>query len=183
MTQRPAADSTGTPPVQDIPQSWEARGYRPELANLEQSPTDDPQGEYAYQRAFAEAAKKNPPRVPNPASYPNSPSAREFIKRKDEAIFSSRKKLPSSPTSADYASATDLGRPKDDDTFPPAHHPPNLKSEPTSDAGPYGNRIDLPLANAPGGRQFAEPRPFSSGPPLLLEPKLDAPLGPSRMLR
>lgn len=42
--------------------------------------TGDPTGEEAYQLAFHEAAKMNPPRIPNPLAYPNSPTAQAHIK-------------------------------------------------------------------------------------------------------
>lgn len=44
--------------------------------------TGDPTGEEAYQRAFHEAAKMKPPRVPNPLAYPNSPTAQAHQKHR-----------------------------------------------------------------------------------------------------
>jgi hypothetical protein len=78
---------------------WQARGYDPRIAKSQRSPNDDPKGEVAYQRAFEEVAGKKPPRVPNPVSYPHSPSAQAYIKRRDKTIFSARNERhePASP--------------------------------------------------------------------------------------
>ena len=70
-------------------QSWQERGYRGESANPNPSYKDDPKGEEAYQRAFEAAARQNPPRVPNPHFYPNSPSACEYIRKRDQQLFNS----------------------------------------------------------------------------------------------
>ena len=51
---------------------------------------EDPKGEEAYQRCFADAGKMNPPRVPNAAFFENSPSATEYLRKRDRQLFSQR---------------------------------------------------------------------------------------------
>lgn len=70
-------------PLRDVRRHWFERGYRPELAALQPAPNEDPRGEQAYQRAFAEAAKADPPRLPNPQWYPNSPSAQDYMRKRN----------------------------------------------------------------------------------------------------
>lgn len=64
-----------------IRQFWAERGFNREIANSEPDPNEDPTGEEAYQRAFYDAEKANPPRVPNPAQFPNSDSAKAYMAR------------------------------------------------------------------------------------------------------
>lgn len=71
------------PPPRDVRPYWNERGYRPEVAAIKPGPDDDPKGEGAYQRAFAEAAKADPPRLPNPQWYPNSTSAMEYMRKRN----------------------------------------------------------------------------------------------------
>lgn len=71
------------PPPRDVRPYWVERGYRPEVAAIKPGPDEDPKGEGAYQRAFAEAAKADPPRLPNPQWYPNSASAQEYMRKRN----------------------------------------------------------------------------------------------------
>lgn len=86
----------------DVTQYWIDRGYRPELATIDPSANEDPLGEEAYQRAFAVASRSNPPRLPNPSYYPNSPSARDYLARKSGTVPASSS--TSTSTSAERAS-------------------------------------------------------------------------------
>lgn len=67
----------------DVTPFWEARGFRREIAHSPPGRNEDPLGEEAYQRAFIQAAKSNPPRLPNPSHYPNSMSACEYLRKKE----------------------------------------------------------------------------------------------------
>jgi hypothetical protein len=195
MTKRPADALSAVSHSSDADHPWHARGYKPELANSRKAPNEDPKGEVAYQRAFAEAAKQHPPRVPNPAFYPNSQSAQEYIRRRDETIFATKKR--SATTSPQSTASTS--------TLPP---PPSAQREdhpPARDMLPQpfrGNnavaethvdsRYPPPSALPPVNlRQFPptsstsmdDYRSFMNGPPpLTLEPQLSAPAGPDRKL-
>ncbi len=201
---------------------WTARGYRADIAHIQKTPAEDPLGEVAYQRAFLETAAKNPRRMPDPALYPNSHSAREFIARMDKAIFSV-KKTDSQPAAA----ATSPGNSTHTTTSPTAtgqqysslpspgymQSPSSSSSSsrrarangddkgvsvPSAAAGvktsPVGTTERLPFSSPPrpadyshspsGDRQGGQSPPFAPhGVPLVLEPKIDGPTGPSRMLR
>ena len=74
----------------DVTPFWQERGFRSDIATLPPDPNEDPKGESAYQREFLKAAQLKPPRVPNPASFPNSPSAREYIQRSSKGTTASR---------------------------------------------------------------------------------------------
>ena len=69
---------------------WKDRGYRGIDMNedVRSGQIEDPKGEEAYQRCFAEAAKMKPPRVPNAAFFENSPSAMEYSRKRDRQLFS-----------------------------------------------------------------------------------------------
>lgn len=69
------------PPVR---QFWAERGFNPSIADSRPQPNEDPCGEAAYQRAFYDAEKANPPRVPNPSQFLNSPSARAYMARRNK---------------------------------------------------------------------------------------------------
>lgn len=179
MTKR-HADAQPTLSLRENEQPWHARGYRPELANSKRSPNEDPKGEIAYQRAFADAAKQNPPRVPNPDFYPNSPSARNYIMRRAEALFSVRKtsSLPNTPASSSSPQSQYERHDSPRHEKRHASHKPNLnvKLEPT--AYPHMNNG---YHNSPTtARPLEEPRPFGNGPPMTLEPNPEryAPKGP-----
>ena len=65
----------------DVTPFWTDRGYDETFVPTKPDPNEDPRGETAYQRAFYEAARSKPPRLPNPSHYPNSQSAREYMRR------------------------------------------------------------------------------------------------------
>jgi hypothetical protein len=182
MTKR-HADSYPTMSLRDPDHPWHARGYRAELANSKRSPNEDPQGEIAYQRAFADAAKLKPPRVPNPDFYPNSPSAKNYIQRRAEDMFSVRKKtsLPSTPVSSSSPQSQPERHPSPRNEKQYTPHKPNLniKLEPPSYTPTTNSYHFSPTTTRP----IEEARPFGTAPPLTLEPKMHAPSGPSKMLR
>lgn len=186
MTKR-HADTYPTLSLRESDHPWHVRGYRPELANSKRSPNEDPKGEIAYQRAFADAAKLNPPRVPNPAFYPNSPSAKSYIRRNDESVFSARKKssLPSTPVSSSSPQSQPEGRPSPRNENQYSSHRPNMdiKLEPRSYSPTSASNSNGYNFSPMGTKPAEEPRPFLNGPPMTLEPKMDAPRGPSKMLR
>jgi len=70
----------------DVTPFWQERGYRADIAALRPAPDDDPAGEEAYQRAFLQLAQYRPPRLPNPSHYPNSPSACEYMRKKNAEL-------------------------------------------------------------------------------------------------
>ncbi|OCT49850.1 hypothetical protein CLCR_07629 [Cladophialophora carrionii] len=185
---------------------WVARGYRPEFAySVKKAPVEDPHGEVAYQRAFVEAAEAKHSRaearlcrVPDPLLYYNSPSARDYIKRRDDAIFSAKPRTGNTRTSTQPNTPSSIGTP----TYSPG---PRASPSYSANAGSATRRTSiksdiepaLSIANSSPNIRTADqvsPRPsrppaeqYQSytphGLPLTLEPKLDAPAGPSRMLR
>ncbi|KAH0837501.1 hypothetical protein AYO21_04992 [Fonsecaea monophora] len=178
---------------------WVARGYRPDVAYANRTaPIEDPYGEIAYQRAFAEAAESNSFRVPEPILYHNSPSAREYIRRRDEPFFSVKSTKPSNKTTSQPATPTSVNT--------SASSPAKLPSP------KYGSDPGFPLGRAdvkqniepgpprptgsPSSKDFQQQSPPPVRPgvgqtpshlgnslPWTLEPKIDAPSGPSKMLR
>lgn len=70
-----------------IPPSWSDRGYVPP-EKLDRRDDEDVRGEAAYMRAFHESSKMG--RVPNASFYVNSPTARDYIARKDKELFRAR---------------------------------------------------------------------------------------------
>lgn len=164
------------------------RGYRPELASVEISPTEDPRGEIAYQRAFVEFATRK--RVPDPSLYPNSPSAQEYLKRKDEAIFSAKPGVvtsqasaqPRSPLSASTSRPQDrLPSPRNDDAHHPSRHGNGESRNDSGSSTPSRRTREHQLSPVPIGA--LQPEVLAQGIPHTMEPKLNAPPGPSRMLR
>lgn len=83
MSQPKSKSKRQDPPARDVRPYWVERGYRPEIAALQPRANEDPRGEIAYQRAFAEAATADPPRLPNPQKYPNSESATAYMRQRD----------------------------------------------------------------------------------------------------
>ncbi|KAL2417311.1 hypothetical protein ABEF91_005445 [Exophiala dermatitidis] len=75
---------------------WNQRGYKAHLAKEPRSPSEDPYGEKAYQRAFAEDISRRKPFVPCPAYYVNSPSAMECQSHRDRELFAPREWTPES---------------------------------------------------------------------------------------
>ncbi|EXJ61831.1 hypothetical protein A1O7_02261 [Cladophialophora yegresii CBS 114405] len=185
---------------------WVARGYRPEFAySVRKAPVQDPHGEIAYQRAFVEAAEAKYSRaegrlcrVPDPLLYYNSPSARDYIKRRDDAIFSAKPRNGNPMSSTQPNTPSSIGTPM---------YSPGRRASPnySANGGSTGRRTSvksdiepaLSIANSSPNTRTADqvsPRPSRphaeqyqpyapKGLPLTLEPKLDAPAGPSRMLR
>lgn len=84
-------------PLRDVRQFWLERGFRPDVATIKSDPDDDPKGEAAYQRAFYEAEQLEPPRLPNPSSFPNSPSAREYLQQRSRDTLQSGQKRSGDP--------------------------------------------------------------------------------------
>ncbi|KIW88262.1 uncharacterized protein Z519_11373 [Cladophialophora bantiana CBS 173.52] len=175
---------------------WVARGYRPDVAYANRSaPIEDPYGEIAYQRAFAEAAESNSIRVPEPILYHNSPSARDYIRRRDELFFSIKPvkpnnksgSQPATPTSAN-TSASSPGKPpspkySSESSFPHGRTDTNSKVEPgppRPNASPSHKNVQQQSPRTI--RPAAEQIPLVNGLPWTLEPKIH-PSGPSRMLR
>ncbi|KIW70146.1 hypothetical protein PV04_02446 [Phialophora macrospora] len=205
MTKRHADDMADISPM-DPNHPWVARGYRPEFAySVRKAPVEDPHGEIAYQRAFVEAAEaKNRRaearlcRVPDPQLYYNSPSAREYIKKRDDAIFSAKPKNGPTKSSTQPNTPSSTGTP----TYSPGQRPspgyatnaalPPRRTSIKSDielvpsipsASPNQRHVDQvsPNPTRPPTEQYQSYAPHR--PPLTLEPKLDAPAGPSRMIR
>ena len=165
---------------------WEARGYRADSAEIKSEQAEDPEGEEAYQRAFAKGAEQKPPRVPNPEYYPKSPSAQAYIKKRDQHMFRSmsgnaprisREDTPGAPRHLS----------KRQHSY--ANNSPSVGSESTHHYGngtssPHGLGISSsqPIFWA-NQQQSCDTKQQQNGRlPLHLEPQF-APVGPSRMLR
>jgi hypothetical protein len=134
----------------------------------------DPTGEAAYQKAFADAANMNPPRVPNADFYTNSPSAQDFIRKRDQKLFPPRSNATreTKPNVSYEPAQPDIHRVARNalNGAPPNTHHTNPSPTPSH-----------------GGRHSAHQNhdPRSKGgqpPPLLMEPKF-GPVGPDRKLR
>lgn len=174
-----------TPNPRDMTPVWEARGYRAESVESKSEP-EDPQGEEAYQKAFLSGAKLKPPRVPNPEFYPNSPSAQEYIKKRDQQLFPGGDSVVRPPPRLDSPGA------------PPSihanRHATKSKQYPSARSSPSQSQINGPSSPGDFGQRsssggpvhspthFGPRTPNGSRPPLHLEPNA-APLGPPRMLR
>jgi hypothetical protein len=180
---------------------WVSRGYRPEYAySIRGAPIEDEYGEVAYQRALFDAAMRHSRRVPDAQLYHNSESAREYIRRKNKSIFGdpsptgnsqvktiTQPNTPSSTTTSNYSpgqlpSPINTSRPN----LPPAR--PGLKLDlesVNSTSIQSSNNRHVPQVSPKPIRQPVDSyRPYAPhGIPLTLEPKLDAPTGPSRMIR
>lgn len=198
MTKRPA-EAPAEIPFSDPHHPWIQRGYKPELAYSllnRRPPTEDPYGELAYQRAFAKAAEAQSRRVPDPVLYPNSPSAQAYIKFRDEALFSPKSQWSESAEQPKTETSTDPStRPHPQEKLPspryrdnPLFPPRTIKTDPYSEMVPS---MSTTSPAKPGHHGFSrdvnpaiEHRPITPRPlPMTLEPRLDAPSGPSRMLR
>jgi len=159
--------------------AWQARGYRPETADTKPSTADDDEyGEAAYQRAFAEAAKHNPPRVPNPHHYPNSWSAQEYIRKRDQALDSTVTTRRFRPNPCYVPPVIDIHRAAREGKDP-AQGPSQSISNPALPPIPY---IAPPPATTSDRPPFMDTSTVSNRP-MLLEPKIDAPSGPVYKLR
>jgi len=82
MSRSSSSKSKKTELPRDVTPYWQERGYRSDIAASRPAPDEDPAGEEAYQRAFLELAQYRPPRLPNPAHYSNSRSAREYMRKR-----------------------------------------------------------------------------------------------------
>lgn len=177
------ANSQRTLTIHDFEHPWYARNYRADLANSKPSPNEDPQGELAYQRAFAVAAQQNPPRVPNPDFYPHSPSASTTINSRAEAVFCVRKSaaLPSPPASSSSPQSQYEPHPSPRLDKRYSSHKPNLsiKLEQTPFDPPNHSH---PFSPAPV-KPSEDPAPPARRLPMILEPKMHAPRGPDNPLR
>jgi len=177
---------------------WASRGYRHPSEDTRHNQVEDPKGEEAYQRCFAEAAKLNPPRVPNAAFFENSPSAIEYLRKRDQELF------PTSETTSESDQrqrnpnfvpiSKDLHR-----ASRPSLSPPESASHPQSSINP-ASRAPVSMsggaATSQGGQvrtsiprttdtshRFADPRQYQGQvPPITMEPSF-GPTGPGRMLR
>lgn len=176
------ADSQPTLTLADSEHPWRIRNYRAELANSKPSPNEDPQGELAYQRAFAVAAQQDPPRVPNPDFYPHSPSASTTIDSRAEAVFCVRKSagFPSPPASSSSPQSQYEPHPSPRLDKRYSSHKPNLniKLEQT----PFAPNQSHQFSPTPV-KPLEEPAPPVRGLPMILEPKMHAPRGPENPLR
>ncbi|KAK5945556.1 hypothetical protein PMZ80_002761 [Knufia obscura] len=177
----------------DVTPYWLERGYRPEIAALGPAPNEDPAGEEAYQRAFLELAQTVPPRLPNPSHYPNSPSAREYVRKRSMDFQGLRgEKRQGEPDSQQVTRKF-----RDPDQSPIV---PGKKSTSTSPASNYSASSMMPPPSfmatprtreeppsqygfQPQIAQLPPPQPFQTGPRLgVLEP-FGAPSGPVNKLK
>lgn len=177
----------------DVTPYWLERGYRPEIAALRPAPDEDLAGEEAYQRAFLELAQSSPPRLPNPSYYPNSPSAREWM-RKQSMNFQGMRGEKRQGDSENQQIARKF---RDPDQGP---IDPGKKSTSTSPASNYSATSVMPppsfmstprtkeesisqYASQPQFAQLPPPQSYQSGPRLgVLEP-FGAPSGPINKLK
>lgn len=179
---------------------WASRGYREPPDDSRHGQIEDPKGEEAYQRCFAEAAKMKPPRVPNAAFFENSPSAIEYLRKRDQELFS-QSEATSEPDqrqrNPNYVPISkDLHRTSHPKLSPAesASHPQHLAGSagpaPTSmTAAGAANRTGQARAPVPRtadtSQRFADPRQYQGqvpAPPMTMEPSF-GPTGPGRMLR
>lgn len=163
----------------EMAQAQTRMGYRGPSVEPYAMDHHDPTGEAAYQKAFTDAAKMKPPRVPNAEFYTNSPSAQEFLRRRYQELCPSRAKpnRETKPNVSYEPAQTDVHRAArnalNGDTSSNHHTSPSTTSSHSS--------------HNSGGRHRAQPNhdPQPSGvqpPPLLMEPKF-GPAGPDRKLR
>lgn len=116
MSQSRSKSRKQEPPARDVRPYWVERGYRPEIAALQPRPNEDPKGEVAYQRAFAEAATSDPPRLPNPQKYPNSESAVAYMRQRDIDFTTVR--IPKRPGDEQSTTQQNLRKLRDPDRSP-----------------------------------------------------------------
>lgn len=168
---------------QDLSEAQQARGYRGMSVDIKHADIGDPRGEAAYQKAFADAAKLNPPRVPNASFYTNSPSAKDFVAKRDRQLLGQNGPVPASTKTkknpAFAAPIPDMHRLARDASqgraHSQSHSPGSATSHQVNDE--YGNGV------VRGAQDFGSPRGFpGQGPPLLMEPQF-GPTGPAKMLR
>ncbi|KIW19259.1 hypothetical protein PV08_03553 [Exophiala spinifera] len=182
---------------------WIIRGYRPDLANAPQSPDEDPLGEIAYHRAFTRISAQTPGRVPNPSFFPNSPTALQFMKWKDQILFSPKPagdRTPTQkPTPVSQAPTTlpgNLPSPGYSEDPPKAYRSLSedqartgdsgsstqgavIKTQPRSPPPPVRLRIDQTRP-----QPHHQPAPMTNILPPIMEPRINAaPPGPDKVFR
>ncbi|KIX07878.1 uncharacterized protein Z518_02532 [Rhinocladiella mackenziei CBS 650.93] len=173
MTKRPAdTQSISELPLSDPNHPWTARGYRAELANIPKSPTEDPCGEIAYQRAFLEVARLQPLRVPDPSRYPHSHSAQEYLRRRDEAIFTVRVRpdkdeQPPRPPTPPITSSPNEKLPSPRYSHDPVFPPRKANADARMDA--------VPTIPPPNKNQLRSPRPLLPADPHSRPPSAPGP--------
>lgn len=200
MSKEKARRVDAPPHANDMATLWASRGYRHPSEDARQGQVEDPKGEEAYQRCFAEAAKLTPPRVPNAAFFENSPSALEYLRKRDQELFSQRE-AASEPDQRQrnpnfVPISKDLHR-----ASRSSHSPAESASRPQSQVSPAGRAPGIMSAGAAitqsgqgrsalprpsdTSQRFADPRQHQGQSPSLpttLEPTF-GPTGPGRMLR
>lgn len=165
--------------VRDVRASWETRGFRADyLAIRQNDKDDDPYGELAYQRAFAEAAKKDPPRLPNPSHYPNSPSAQTFLQQRTKEFFNSRP-ASDAPNPKYESPIPDYWRAREEPSTP--QQPQQTVMPPPPPPPPPSQQAGFVQVN---GNAYPQQSPTSSRTlPSPMEPKMGAPMGPPSRFR
>lgn len=183
---------------------WANRGYRQPSEDRRPMQVEDAKGEEAYQRCFADAARMNPPRVPNAAFFENSPSAMEYVQRKDRELFTRREATfdpelrnrnpnfqphPKDPRRPNQSDVSPTGSaPQSDAVLSPAppttSHLSMMTDTPNSIHGQPRRLKSEPIESM---ERLADLQPYhsqsqTSSPPHTLEPQF-GPTGPGRMLR
>lgn len=164
----------------DVSQHWLSRGYRADIATSNPTPNEDPQGEAAYQRAFHSAAELSPPMLPNPSHYPNSPSAREYMRKKSMDFLAPRSEKRSGDDNSDLQSLSQKYRDPDRSPLLPSN-----TSSSTSPASTYSQNAKMPSPSQYSA--YPDSSKINSSflykqPPAFLEPS-GAPLGPMNKLK
>jgi len=185
----------------DMSHHWAVRGYRPPAEQDKGIKIDDETGEEAYQRCFAEASKMDPPRVPNPAFFKNSASAKEYIQRKDRELFArreadaeresdTRKRNPNFVPHAKDLHSVARSSPSSADSLERPHLLPDGMVGPAREGmmataatvnRTSQNHTPSPQPTGPS-QGFASPSRFEGQLPMTMEPQF-GPTGPGRMLR
>jgi hypothetical protein len=164
----------------DMAQAQTRMGYRGPSVESYAMDSHDPAGEAAYQKAFADAAKMNPPRVPNPTLYTNSPTAQDFIRRKDQELELIPSRAPNSQGKRETYPNVSYD-PAQRDMHRVAREALNGHVSTTHHPQP-----SLTSSHASGRHTNQQPHDSRSNgvqpPPLLMEPKF-GPAGPERKLR
>lgn len=164
--------------LRDVRASWESRGFRADYLNAHQYEQDgDPYGELAYQRAFAEAAKKEPPRLPNPSHYPNSASAQSFLQKRNNAFYNTRP-VADTPNPKYESPIPDYWRAREESGVGTPVQPQQNFMPPPPPPSQNG------YAQVNGHSYTTSPTNSSSRTlPSPMEPKMGAPMGPPSRFR
>lgn len=164
-------------------QAQSRMGYRGPSVEPYAMDRHDPAGEAAYQKAFADFAKMNPPRVPNAEFYTNSTSAQDYIRRQNQhlQLYPSNK-----PTShGRRETKPNVGYdPAQRDMHRVAREALNghISTAHQSQPSPTTSHSSGQHANQQLDDDFRSNGGQLPPPPLLLEPKF-RPAGPDRKLR